>query len=234
MAYWKCSCDLYFHPVMKEITKPLHARDGFMVARESIFFKLLSYCANGHKFEDVNQFARYAMLPTKQCQAVWDVCLQQNVIRQSEGGYTATDWMSENGLLPNAQNTRFDAPKGEAGNNTPNPKTTQNGAVLARESASTARFPVRQNVYLSDAELAELNERFPSEQVTMMLDKLSAFKTERNWRYRSDMDAIRRWVIKWLGQELAKRETDKDSVQKFYEASIQNTDNIPTWLNGKG
>lgn len=241
MGYWKCSCDLYFHPVMKEITKPLHARDGFMVARESIFFKLLSYCANGHAFEGVEQFAKYAMLPARQCQAVWDVCVKRDVLRKTEDGYTATDWMSENGLLPCVQarpdcvqNTPKLNETRKADNYTPKAQSPQNGAVLARESTNTARFPVRPNVYLSEAELAELHERFPSEQVTMMLDKLSAFKTERNWRYRSDMDAIRRWVVKWLGQELAKRETDKDSVQKFYEASIQNIDGIPTWLNGKG
>lgn len=234
MGYWKCSCDLYFHPVMKEITKPLHARDGFMVARESIFFKLLSYCANGHAFEGVEQFAKYAMLPARQCQAVWDVCVKSDVLRKTEDGYTATDWMSESGLLPNAQNARLDASPRKADNYTSSAQSPQNGAILARESANTARFPVRPNVYLSEAELAELHERFPSGQVTMMLDKLSAFKTERNWRYRSDMDAIRRWVVKWLGQELAKRETNRDSVQKFYEASIQNIDGIPTWLNGKG
>lgn len=234
MAYWKCSCELYFHPVMKEITKPLHARDGFMVARESIFFKLLSYCANGHTFDSAGQFARYAMLPEKQCQAVWDVCVENNVIRDSGCGYTATDWMSENGLLFSGEISRFGAQSEKAGNYTPNPEASQIGAVLVRKSASAPRFPVRPNVYLSNEELAELNERFPSEHVTMMLDKLSSFKTEKNWKYRSDMDAIRRWVIKWLGQELAKRETYKDTVQEFYEASIHNEDGIPSWLNGKG
>lgn len=226
--WWKCSCDLYFHPVMHEITKPIHARDGFMVARESIFFKLLSYCANENTFDSVEQFSRYSMLPLKQCQVVWDVCVGHNVLRKTERGYSAREWMCENGLLPCAQNTPKRVKTAEASVYKSEPETTQNEAVLRNHSPKT---PVRPNVYLSREELAELHSQFTEEQVSMMLDKLSSFKTEKNWRYRSDFDAINRWVIKWLGQEMAKQEIDKASVQRFYETKMTQDDAL-SWLKG--
>lgn len=238
MGYWKCSCELYFHPVMQAITKPIHARDGFMVARESIFFKLLSYSANGMKFDCVEQFARYAMMPSKQCQVVWDVCISQNVLRKTESGYTASEWMTENSLLPCVQTPSDcvqNAPKlnetSEASVYTSAPETLQKGAVLTRKKPHSPKVAVRENVYLTDEELRLLQSQFQPEQVSMMLDKLSSFKTEKGWRYRSDFDAINRWVIKWLGQELSKQEIDKASVQKFYETRTQDVDAL-SWLEG--
>lgn len=234
MRYWKCSCELYFHPVMREITKPIHPRDGFMVARESIFFKLLSLSANGNSFDCAEQFAGYTRMPDKQCQVVWDVCVANNVLRKDANGisFSAREWMSETGLLPCAQNAPKRAQTDEAIKHTSEAQTSQKGAVLCEELPRLGKPPkvaVRPNVFLTEEELNTLREKFSEEQVTMMLDKLSAFKTDKGWRYRSDYDAINRWVIKWLGQEMGRREIERESVQSFYETHAGGND-VLSWM----
>lgn len=110
MGYFRCNADLYLLPIMREVTKPMHLKDGFMPARESILIKMLSYCASGYEFYDAKHFSKVTMSPPKQCEIVWNVCLEQNVLRESKFGYSVTEWLKERGLL-GVRKERHSAPQ---------------------------------------------------------------------------------------------------------------------------
>lgn len=139
MGYWKCSIGLYLSPIMRAVTKPIHAKDGFMPARESIFIKLLSYCADGYKFYDAKHFSKITMSPQKQCEIVWDTCIENNVLREAVDGYSTAEWMQERGYLPTPtarQKRPTAASDAEANNNTTEAAEPPQSETCAQETAS--------------------------------------------------------------------------------------------------
>lgn len=246
MGWWKCSVDLYASRIMHDIVQPIHPRDGFMPARESIFMRLLSFCASEHVFWDVKQFSRLTTMPIKQCQIVWDICVKHNVLRKTDNGYTAIDWLKENGLLETATKGTRGRPitrtqesdvstaeqhKTETTQNTPEiptqphePQTITQPIQTLRESPRnnySKKFPVRDNVFLLSSELEDLKEQYSDEEISLMLDRLSEYKRTSNRNYKSDYQAIRRWVINWL-------KTSQDKKIPITESEF------PNWLTGKG
>lgn len=100
MGYWKCSVGIHMSAIMREIKKPTMLNDNHMLVREGIFIKMLSFCADGYRFYDAKQFAKMTSSPLKQCEIVWDICVDNNVLRECESGYSTTEWMREQGFLP--------------------------------------------------------------------------------------------------------------------------------------
>lgn len=246
MGSWRFSCAIYYLPIVKEITEPVHPRDGFMIARESIFFKLLSFCANDNKFDNAEHFSRCAVLPKKQCEIVWDVCLKNNVLRKDGNGYSTLDWMRESGLVAKPENKKTPQNSPECAPNvpgygyTPKDETTQTKPVLRKEtgySDGKTKLAIRPNVFLTEDEYNELKSKFSNEHLSLMLDKLDDYKTKRGAHYRSDMDAINRWVIKWLNQTILAQDVDKNRINRFYDKHGATEDvqgsTFPAWLTGK-
>ena len=84
---------------------------------------------------------------------------------------------------------------------------------------------VRPNVFLSRSEILDLKSRFTDDQVTLMLDKLSEYKATTGRYYRSDFDAIERWVVRWMNdqqKQQAQPPQPKDAIIEY-----------PSWLTGK-
>lgn len=241
MGNWMCGCRVYYLPIMKEITAPIHPRDGFMLARESVFFRLLSFSAEGMKFDSARHFARYSALPGKQCETVWDVCIEHNVLRKSGDSFTALPWMEETGLIKPVRlseysqnaSSRIENTGGDT--NTPNVKKEPQRATQAQETASPTgrrKIAVRENVFLTQTEIDTLKSRFPDERLGMMLDKLNEYKTNNGVRYRSDFDAFDRWLVRWLEKEILAKE-GKEITNEYYEknGAVQHEGNkFPEWL----
>lgn len=249
MGSWRFSCAIYYLPIMKEITEPVHPRDGFMIARESIFFKLLSFCANGNTFDNAEHFSRCAVLPKKQCEIVWDVCLKSNVLQKVGNGYSTIDWMRDVGLMPKPENKKTPQNDLKDWQNvtgygyTPKDEKTQTKPVSCKEigtlngAGKKTKLTIRPNVFLTEDEYNELKSKFSDEHLSMMLDKLNDYKLNHGTHYRSDMDAINRWVIKWLNQTILAQDVDKNRVNRFYEKhgateEVQGS-TFPAWLTGK-
>lgn len=250
MGYWKCSSNLYMMPIMREINKPIHPRDGFMSARESIFFKLLSFCVDGHVFVDVKQFAKTTALPLKQCQIVWDICIKNTVLREVEDGYSVNGWLIEHNMLGikanknhvTSESSENDSKAEEIEQTQPVKQEAESKQVEEHNSmpkennpntvknvrGDNTKFQARPNVYLSYKELDELKAEFSDEEIALMLDRLSDYKTQSNRYYASDYQAIRKWVIKWLDTNRVARHTKGNQKKSENENS-----NFPTWLTGK-
>lgn len=259
MGYWKCSASLYFTPVMRKIGEPIHAKDGFASSRESIFFKLLSLCANDNFFSDAAQFARFTSNPRKQCEYVWEICLEHGVLRESDLGYSAIEWMDENGLLPTSpssnttrtrtksvkpQQSKQEVPKQENEPEKIEDKASNDNVVVGvinpefhepeRESHYRGKIikGVRENVSLSPLELDLLKAEYSDEAIDLMLDKLSEYKITNKREYRSDYQAIIRWVTKWLNTmhpEISAKKKSQDNPSARVSVDCPE---FPSWLTG--
>ena len=60
---------------------------------------LLSNSVNGHAWQDADDLALRLGRPLKQCERVWQLCIEENVLRPVPGGYSAIEWMREKGYF---------------------------------------------------------------------------------------------------------------------------------------
>lgn len=147
--------------------------DSYNANRESIFIRMLVLNAQGIRFVNAAQMAQLTMYSENQCNLVWSVCVEKNVLRQSDGYYSATSWMAENGLLISD-----------------NPANPQN-MPLQEEKIKMA-----DNVYLSRSEIRDLEQRYSGDEINKMCEYLSGYKKQSGRQYASDYAAINRWVHK--------------------------------------
>lgn len=74
--------------------------DRFDALRMMLFVRILTFSLSSSKFfVDAQSLAAYAGTPMAQTQRVWDTCIKFGVLRRSGYGYSAKDWMIENGFL---------------------------------------------------------------------------------------------------------------------------------------
>lgn len=74
--------------------------DRFDSLRMMLFLRILTFSLSSSKFfVDAQSLAAYAGTPMTQTQRVWDTCIKFCVLRRSGYGYSAKDWMIENGFL---------------------------------------------------------------------------------------------------------------------------------------
>ena len=55
--------------------------------------------------------------PIKQCERVWQLCIEENVLRPVPGGYSAIEWMREKGYFNDDWKYRNQAPPRQYTNN---------------------------------------------------------------------------------------------------------------------
>ena len=74
--------------------------DRFDALRMMLFIRILTFSLSSSKFfVDAQSLAAYAGTPMTQTQRVWDTCIKFGVLRRSGYGFSAKDWMNENGFL---------------------------------------------------------------------------------------------------------------------------------------
>ena len=225
MSYWKCSRQVFFTPIMTILSKPLNRNDNQMLVRECIFLKLLSYCSDGYVFSDHEHATRVLDLPHIQCKRVWELCEEHNILRECPGGYSANDWMSEKGLLfcGKIETKSKHQCRSKNDSNDKTAKTTpQKQLFNDKRVVQDIKRAVRPNVFLRQDEIDSLRSRFSDEQINLMLDRLSSYKSQSQRNYQSDMQAIERWVIKWLSDSNHERETTSEKPQNDF----------PDWITG--
>ena len=150
--------------------------DRYGCFRECAFIRMMVLCAQNVRFANAAQLSQLTMIPEKQCDLVWAVCVEKNVLRHRDGYYSAASWMSENGFLVSD-----------------NPANPQNAQQPKEE-----KIEVRANVFLTRSELAELETKYSPSDMDILFRELSEYKLKTNRKYTSDYDAINRWVYKRL------------------------------------
>lgn len=163
----------YQLPVFKAVFDAGAKRAAYASQRESIFIRMLVLAAQNIKFVNAAQMAQLTMMPENQCNLVWAVCVEKNVLRQQDGYYSASSWMAENHLLVSD-----------------NPADPQN-VPMQEEKIKMAK-----NVYLSRSEIRDLEQKYSGDEIHKMCEYLSSYKEQSGRQYASDYAAINRWVHK--------------------------------------
>lgn len=147
--------------------------DKFCWYRECIFIRMLVLASQNIKFVNASQLSQLTMMPENQCNLVWAVCVEKNVLRQQDGYYSAASWMAENHMLISD-----------------NPANPQNIPIQEE------KIKMADNVYLSRSEIRDLEQRYSGDEINKMCEYLSSYKKQSGRQYASDYAAINRWVHK--------------------------------------
>lgn len=203
MGWWKCSRQLELLAVSIELKKNIGRGDSKSLERMYLLQTLLSESANGAVFCDFHSVKAISSSTDIQCNIVWDICIKNGVLRKTEGGYSAWEWMKEQGLLPDEE-----------------PKQ-----MVQKKQIPEIKEQVRPNVRLSRSELDALRKDYTDEKVAQILDTLSKYKTEKGKYYASDYDAIRRWVCRAV-----EKSATINQPEEFDEENFKSP--FPDWIYG--
>ncbi len=106
----------------------------------------------------------------------WEVLIEDGILREVEGGWSAIEWLTEQGLFIDKKKPVFAQPANE-------------------RTAPTAKIAVRDNVLITENEIISLKERFPDDVIERAFDVLSDYKKRTGKVYRSDYRALLAWTI---------------------------------------
>lgn len=98
-SYFRMSDEILDCPCALELQRKTPG-DRFDALRVMLFIRILTFSLSSSKsFVDAQSLAAYSGTPMTQTQRVWDTCIKFGVLRRSGYGYSAKDWMIENGFL---------------------------------------------------------------------------------------------------------------------------------------
>lgn len=157
--------------------------DKFCWYRECIFIRMLVLSAQNIKFVNAAQMAQLTMMPENQCNLVWAVCVEKNVLRQQDGYYSASSWMAENHLLVS------DSPA--------NPQNLP----IKEKAPKEDKINVFGCVFLTPSDIHELKEEYTEAEIHTMAENLHDWKMRNPDKVKGDYNdcaAMKRWVYKTL------------------------------------
>lgn len=190
MGWWKCNRKVNLHEVSLEIRKTNGRGDTKSCERMFVFYSLLSESSEGVVIYSAQGLKDISCSTIAQCQIVWDACIKHNVLRKTGNGFSAREWMQEQGLLPDEQEQTT---------------TSQQPAQEQPRRQYEHKEQVRPNVRLSRKEIDELKKDYSDDEITRILDKLSDYKSSSGRYYASDYQAIRNWVAKAIQEPEKKK-----------------------------
>lgn len=99
MAWFKCSSELFRTRIVFRLSEPVSFKDPRCNDRIVYFLKLLSESADGVIFKSKTELSKKLDISEKASTTIWDICLDEKVLRRDRGGYSAVTWMIEQGIL---------------------------------------------------------------------------------------------------------------------------------------
>lgn len=211
MGWWKCSRQLELLEISVDLKKSAGRGDSKHLERMYLLQLLLSESAEGTVFCDFKSIKSLSKSTEIQCSIVWDRCINHNVLRKDGNGYSAREWMQEQGLLPDEQEQKT---------------ISQKPAQEQPRRQYEHKEQVRPNVRLSRSELDALRNDYSDEKVAQILDTLSKYKTEKGKYYASDYDAIRRWVCRAVEESATINQPEEFDEENFKSP-------FPDWIYGR-
>ncbi len=98
--WFKMDIDLLTHS--RPFVRSLETRsrsDNHTGLKALILILLLAESANEQYWCDANEMSRMLRHPKKSCEQVWQICIEEGVLRPFNDGYNALEWMREKGLI---------------------------------------------------------------------------------------------------------------------------------------
>lgn len=168
--------------------------------RENIIIRMLVLASAGIKFVNAAQMAHFIMASENQCNIVWSVCVECNVLRQKDGYYSAYEWLCENGFIANIRND-----------------VTQSCVTDTNKTA------LANNVYLTDEQIEEIKKELPGDLFQAAVDMLSRWKDQKgNVACNDDYYHFKKWVINAAKKEESEKKKGEPKSQEYYQNWISN------------
>ena len=114
---WMIDADFFYERITVRCNDPMSKHENTGDRRIIILQVLLSNSVNGHAWQDAADLALRLGRPLKQCERVWQLCIEENVLRPVPGGYSAIEWMREKGYFNDDWKYRNQAPPRQYPNN---------------------------------------------------------------------------------------------------------------------
>ena len=96
---WMIDTDFFSERIARRCSEPSAPRDCTGERRILTLIIALTNSVNGHAWQDADDLALRLGRPLKQCERVWQLCIEENVLRPVPGGYSAIEWMREKGYF---------------------------------------------------------------------------------------------------------------------------------------
>lgn len=97
--YFRMSNSLLNCPVMQEL-QVRTVGDTNSFTRQFLFIRILSMCADKSiSIISSKSLSSITGISQKQSEVVWDICMKYDVLRKSDIGFSAYEWMLENGYV---------------------------------------------------------------------------------------------------------------------------------------
>lgn len=95
---------------------------------------------------------------------------------------------------------------------------------IDNNSASRLLINVKPNVKLTEKQIQEFKTKYGEDDYTLIINKLSQWKKDNDYKYTSDAQAIRRWVGKiWLHNEKSKKVANSTMITSVKKEIDKNT-----------
>lgn len=211
---------------MKWIRRIGNTRFGSSFIREALFIRLLAMSEAGKAFIDAHEFAEVIGLDINSplVKDVWGFCLNNGILTETDGGFSAISWLEAKGMIPAQKNAQIDAQTARTPNLSPEPENAGKTQNFANKTHSENRVDVRPNVQLSHEEIALLRAKYTDKQITDMVDYYSEWKRQKGNNVRvSDYQNLVRWVHRILTNK--KHDTQIDETA----SSTEQMNEILSW-----
>lgn len=108
--WFKMGDDIMNTRVMRKVLKLTVKHDSGAIFRRVCLEDLFSASAMERAFDDVTDLAERLGYTLKQCQIVWDICIEEGVLRETKQGWNAYDWLLEEGFIGDWKSKRVTPP----------------------------------------------------------------------------------------------------------------------------
>lgn len=236
---------IYDSGIMHKVRTTGDTRSGHNLVREAIFMRMILLNV---VFVDADHVSTLTGGSVSQCKLVWDALTEAGVLSQVEGGFTLNGWIKSCGYFDTKSKTATRSPRTRQNRAQDIETCNITGATTERcvsrlGDANDERQFVRQNVSFSKDEIKALRESFTDEQLTVMTDKLSEWKTQKaatgNPVKCSDFTLMNGWVARWIsGQNSqAQNPVAKSVEQEFKDSHCGKTpkewEEMESWENSE-
>ena len=95
IMYWMPDERFELEVVVKRCEQPAGRGDSCGELRYRILNKIMLGSANNQSWMSASHLALTIERTLKQCERVWQICMEERVLRPFNGGYSAIEWMKE-------------------------------------------------------------------------------------------------------------------------------------------
>jgi len=96
---WMIDSDFFSERIALHCIFPVTPRDSTGEKRLITLINLLCDSVNGKSWLDAADLSMRLRRPLKQCERVWQLCIEENVLRPVDDGYSAIAWLREKGYF---------------------------------------------------------------------------------------------------------------------------------------